>query len=79
MNAGIYMLSRRLLDDIPEGVQVSLERELFPRWLRQGVPFHAFIHHGRCVDIGTPGRYQSAQELLMGVEMAGESGQWGAK
>jgi NDP-sugar pyrophosphorylase family protein len=70
MNAGIYMLSRRILEDIPEDVQVSLEQELFPRWLEQGIRFDGFVHNGRCVDIGTPGRYHSAQELLAAAEMA---------
>src|SRR5271157_5831547 len=33
VNAGIYMMSRQLLYEIPPGIEVSLERELLPRWL----------------------------------------------
>jgi mannose-1-phosphate guanylyltransferase len=67
-NAGIYMTSLRLLYDIPDG-QVSLEREVFPRWLREGRYFRAFIWPGTCVDIGTPERYWNAQALLENAEM----------
>ena len=68
INAGIYMLSRTLLYDIPAGVPVSLEKELFPRWLAARRDMKAFIHPGRCVDIGTPERYEIAQQMLASVE-----------
>ncbi len=71
VNAGIYLVSRQILDDIPNG-PVSLERELFPRWLGEGRDIRAFVWPGACVDIGTPERYWSAQELLGSAEM-GES------
>lgn len=67
-NAGIYMASLQILHDIPDG-QVSLERELFPRWLGEGRDIRAFVWPGTCVDIGTPERYWSAQELLGSAEM----------
>jgi NDP-sugar pyrophosphorylase family protein len=68
VNAGIYMASQRILDDIPAG-QVSLERDLFPRWIGEGHDIRAFVWPGECVDIGTPERYWSAQQLLGSVEM----------
>jgi NDP-sugar pyrophosphorylase family protein len=71
VNAGIYMASRRMLYEIPDG-PVSLERELFPRWLEEGRDIRAFVWQGACVDIGTPERYWSAQEFLGSVE-TGES------
>ena len=67
VNAGIYVASRHILYEIPDG-QVSLERELFPRWLGEGRNIRAFVWQGACVDIGTPERYWSAQELLGRVE-----------
>ena len=72
-NAGIYMLSHRMISQIPEGVQVSLENELFPRWLHQRASVRAFIHQGSCLDIGTPDRYSRAQDLLRDVEQAASS------
>jgi mannose-1-phosphate guanylyltransferase len=68
-NAGVYVLSRRILDDIPLGIQISLEQELFPRWLEEGKHIRTFVSSGRCVDIGTPERYLTAQESLANVEV----------
>jgi NDP-sugar pyrophosphorylase family protein len=68
LNAGIYMMSHRMLYDIPAGVQISLERELFPRWIGEGRRVKAFVYSGKCVDIGTPERYETAQQLLACVE-----------
>jgi mannose-1-phosphate guanylyltransferase len=69
LNAGIYMLSREIVYDIPSGLPLSLERELFPAWIANGRRIRAFIHAGKCVDIGTPERYQSAQGTLAGAEL----------
>jgi NDP-sugar pyrophosphorylase family protein len=68
VNAGIYVVSRQLLSDIPAGIQVSIEHEVFPRWLEKEHDIRAIIRPGRCVDIGTPERYWSAQQLLGNVE-----------
>lgn len=68
INAGIYVFSRAVLDSIPAGTQVSLEKDLFPRWVQNGARIKAFIHSGTCVDIGTPDRYWVAQKSLAGVE-----------
>jgi len=68
VNAGIYVVARRLLYDIPPGIQVSIEREVFPRWLDEGYDIRASVTLGRCVDIGTPERYQLAQDLLQNTE-----------
>jgi NDP-sugar pyrophosphorylase family protein len=72
INAGIYLIARRMLREITPAIQVSLEKELLPRWLENGAHIRAFVHPGVCIDIGTPERYQSAQELLANVE-AGKS------
>ncbi len=68
LNAGIYILSREMLFEIPSEFPISLERELFPKWIREGRRIRAFIHSGTCVDIGTPERYQTAQKALANVE-----------
>jgi D-glycero-alpha-D-manno-heptose 1-phosphate guanylyltransferase len=68
INAGIYFISRRLLREIPQG-NSSLEQELVPRWLQQGKLMRGFIHSGSCLDIGTPERYRSAQDLLAQTEL----------
>jgi D-glycero-alpha-D-manno-heptose 1-phosphate guanylyltransferase len=69
VNAGVYVLDKCSLLETPPGVQISLESDLFPRWLAKGKRIRAFLHSGECVDIGTPERYQSAQTILANVEM----------
>jgi mannose-1-phosphate guanylyltransferase len=74
LNAGIYMLSQETLRGIRPEHPISLERELFPEWIREGRRIKGFVHSGKCVDIGTPERYTAAQDVLAGAENAGQSG-----
>jgi NDP-sugar pyrophosphorylase family protein len=69
VNAGVYMMSRQILSEITPGLEISLERELIPGWLRQGKDITGFVFRGKCIDIGTPQRYQSAQDFLTNVEL----------
>ena len=62
INAGIYLLSRRLLGTIPEGRPVSLEREMFPSWIGRNIC--GYRSAGRFIDIGTPERYASAERFF---------------
>jgi mannose-1-phosphate guanylyltransferase len=68
INAGIYMAPRRMLYEIPARIEVSLEWDSFPEWLREGKYIRGFVYPGRCIDIGTPERYQIAQNLLAEVQ-----------
>lgn len=61
INAGIYVFRRALLDQIPAGPS-SLEKDVFPKILDQGV--YAAERRGMFIDIGTPGDYARAQVLL---------------
>ncbi len=69
VNAGIYMVTRRILREITPGVRSSLEEELFPQWLADGKSVKAFVFSGRCIDIGTPERFLTAQDVLADVEV----------
>jgi D-glycero-alpha-D-manno-heptose 1-phosphate guanylyltransferase len=62
INAGIYVLSRRLLLTIPVGREVSLEREIFPAWIGQGV--YGYCGAGRFLDIGTPETYATTEQFF---------------
>jgi NDP-sugar pyrophosphorylase family protein len=62
MNAGIYMLERLLLETVPTGRPMSIEREVFPAWVGRGL--HAFPTTGKFLDIGTPESYTSAQQVI---------------
>lgn len=61
INAGVYVFSAAILDQIPDGPS-SLEKDVFPRILDQGV--FAAEQQGTFIDIGTPGDYARAQVLL---------------
>jgi NDP-sugar pyrophosphorylase family protein len=64
INAGVYLLSRRWIEDIPPERPLSLERDLVPDWLAQRRKVFAFRHAGRFLDIGTPASYQAAETFL---------------
>ena len=61
INAGVYVFNRAILERIPAG-PVSLEKDVFPRLLDQGV--YAERERGMFIDIGTPADYAHAQELF---------------
>jgi NDP-sugar pyrophosphorylase family protein len=64
INAGVYLLSRKLLEPLPPGQPFSLERDLFPRWLRQGLG--GYRVHAAFLDIGTPESFAQAEAFLAG-------------
>ncbi|MBM3667520.1 MAG: NDP-sugar synthase [Actinobacteria bacterium] len=58
INAGAYLLERSVLDRIPPGRAVSIERELFPDLVGNGL--YGRRLEGYWIDIGTPERYLQA-------------------
>ena len=58
INAGAYVLERSVLDLIPPGREVSIEREVFPRLIGEGL--YGLGLDGYWMDIGTPERYLQA-------------------
>jgi NDP-sugar pyrophosphorylase family protein len=63
VNAGIYLFEREVLDAIPTGRPVSLEREVLPALPRVGVVL-GIVAPGPLVDIGTPASFRMAQHLF---------------
>ena len=70
INAGAYVLEGRVLERIPAGRKVSIEREVFPAMVGQGL--YGLRLEGYWMDIGTPDRYLAASwDILEGrVETA---------
>jgi mannose-1-phosphate guanylyltransferase len=65
VNAGAYVLERSVLDLIPPQREVSIEREVFPRLVGDGL--HGLRLDGYWMDIGTPERYlQASWDILEG-------------
>lgn len=67
ISAGCYVLERSVLDLIPSGRAVSIEREVFPKLVGNGL--HGFAHRGAYfMDLGTPERYlDGIQDVLTGT------------
>ena len=63
VNAGVYVVSPRLLTELPAGTPLSLETRVFPEWIARGI--HAFARRARFIDIGTPESYALAQQFFM--------------
>jgi mannose-1-phosphate guanylyltransferase len=63
INAGMYVLERPVLDLIPPGEKVSIERDVFPRLVGEGL--YGLRLDGYWMDIGTPERYlQASWDIL---------------
>ena len=62
INAGVYLLRKQIVRDLPAGRAISLEREIFPRLLKRRV--YGLISTGLFIDIGIPDDFKRAQTLL---------------
>ncbi|HEY2251690.1 MAG TPA: hypothetical protein VGH74_11540, partial [Planctomycetaceae bacterium] len=63
INAGIYLIPQELVEQIPAGRTVSIEREMFPAWSQNG-KLRGFRGEGEFLDIGTPESYRAAEEFF---------------
>lgn len=64
-NAGTYLLEPEVLDRIPAGRKVSIERETFPELLDDGGELYGFPFTGWWVDCGRPETYLLAHQLVL--------------
>jgi len=62
VSAGIYLMNRSVLDVIPPAHPVSLEFDVFPRFVGKGL--FGLVAPGPLIDIGTPESYAAAQALV---------------
>jgi mannose-1-phosphate guanylyltransferase len=63
VNAGMYVLERSVLDLVSPGEEVSIERDVFPRLVSDGL--YGLRLDGYWMDIGTPERYlQASWDIL---------------
>ncbi|HEV8681915.1 MAG TPA: NDP-sugar synthase [Actinomycetota bacterium] len=68
INAGTYVLEPRVLEGVPEGVAVSIERETFPGLIARGEAVYSFVWEGYWRDLGTPEAYLQAHlDALRGL------------
>jgi mannose-1-phosphate guanylyltransferase len=64
INAGVYVLSPEVLQLIPEGRAVSMEREIFPKLAADG-KLYGHLVHGLWIDIGRPEEYLQTNRILL--------------
>ena len=62
INAGVYLVRKQIVRELPAATAISLEREVFPRLLDRGV--YGLISTGLFIDIGIPEDLKRAQTLL---------------
>ncbi len=65
ISAGVYVLERSVLDMLEAGEPASIERDVFPRLVGNGL--YGCVSRGYWLDIGTPERYlQGTFDILEG-------------
>jgi mannose-1-phosphate guanylyltransferase len=68
INAGCYVFSRQIIDRIPRGREVSVEREVFPALLSDGVKIFAYVDATYWRDMGTPEDFvRGSADLVRGI------------
>lgn len=68
INAGCYVFTRSVIDQIPQGRPVSVERETFPELLAKSRLVSGVVDHGYWLDLGTPLAFvQGSVDLVRGI------------
>lgn len=80
INAGIYVFKRELIESIPAGRPVSVERETFPRLLEEGRRVFGYVDQSYWRDMGTPNDFiRGSSDLVRGIApspvVAGRTGE----
>jgi mannose-1-phosphate guanylyltransferase len=65
VNAGTYLLERSVIDAIPAGRAVSIEREIFPSLLRGSSPLYSYVTNDYWLDVGRPQQYRQAHDDVL--------------
>lgn len=72
INAGVYIFEPQLLNEIPAGRAVSIERETYPLLLQKGFKIAVYNRCSYWLDLGTPEKYLKAhKDILEGILQLG--------
>jgi mannose-1-phosphate guanylyltransferase len=67
INAGCYIFSPEVVDQIPLGKVVSVERETFPSLVESGRPVFGYLENSYWLDVGTPAAlFKGSRDLIDG-------------
>lgn len=69
INAGTYLFEREVLDMIPAGRPVSIERETFPAIIQAGKGLYTYTTDDYWMDIGRPEQYLNAHRHILEGKM----------
>jgi mannose-1-phosphate guanylyltransferase len=68
INAGCYVFRREVIDAMPTGRVVSVERETFPQLLHDGATVMGYVDSAYWLDLGTPQAFiQGSCDLVRGL------------
>ena len=68
INAGSYVFNRDVIESIPQGRAVSVEREVFPELLNRGARVFGHVDQAYWRDLGTPGDFvRGSSDLVRGI------------
>jgi mannose-1-phosphate guanylyltransferase len=68
INAGTYIFKRSIIDQIPRGREVSVEREVFPALLSGGAKVCGYVDMSYWRDMGTPEDFvRGSADLVRGI------------
>nr|WP_318656317.1 NDP-sugar synthase [Spongiactinospora rosea] len=68
INAGCYVFTRSVIDTIPAGEVVSVERETFPGLIEAGEQVLGYADRSYWLDVGTPAAFvQGSRDLVLGT------------
>jgi mannose-1-phosphate guanylyltransferase len=68
INAGTYIFKREIVEQIPRGREVSVEREVFPALLADGVKVCGYVDSSYWRDMGTPEDFvRGSADLVRGL------------
>lgn len=65
INAGTYIIEPQVMDMVPEGINYSFERGLFPKALAEGYRIYGYRSQEYWLDVGTPQKYLAAHHDIL--------------
>lgn len=67
INAGCYVFTRSVINRIPAGHEVSVERETFPQLLSEGATLRGVVEQSYWLDLGSPAAFvKGSADLVRG-------------
>lgn len=62
INAGIYLINKSFITEIPQGREISIEKDVFRSWIGKG--FYGYKGNNNFIDVGTPEDYAYAEQFF---------------